>query len=84
MSTNSRHYLGLIDELAARLGNALAVQTDVRVPADLDRLVDAAVAEAPRLGGSGCIPAQDIQNVGRFAGIMSPASVMFYAITYAR
>jgi predicted enzyme related to lactoylglutathione lyase len=46
--------------------------------------VDATVAEAPRLGGSVCIPAQDIQNVGRFAGILSPAGVMFYAITYAR
>jgi 3-oxoacyl-[acyl-carrier protein] reductase len=40
---------GEIDELAARLGNALAVQTDVRVPADLDRLVEAAVAEFGKL-----------------------------------
>ncbi len=38
-----------IDELASRLGNALAVQTDVRVAEDLARLVDAAVAEFGRL-----------------------------------
>lgn len=46
--------------------------------------VDATVAEAPKLGGSVCIPAQDIQGVGRFAGIVSPAGVMFYVITYTR
>ncbi|GDX79939.1 SDR family oxidoreductase [Deltaproteobacteria bacterium] len=40
---------GEIDELAARLGNAVAVQTDVRVAADVDRLVEAAVAEFGRL-----------------------------------
>ncbi len=38
-----------IDDLAARLGNAIAVQTDVRVAGDCDRLVDAAVAEFGRL-----------------------------------
>jgi len=38
-----------IDDLASRLGNALAVQTDVRVAEDLARLVDAAVAEFGRL-----------------------------------
>lgn len=40
---------GEIDELAARLGRAIAVQTDVRVAADCDRLVDAAVAEFGQL-----------------------------------
>ena len=34
-----------IDELASRLGNAVSVQTDVRLPVDCDRLVEAAVAE---------------------------------------
>ena len=38
-----------IDALAATLGEAIAVQTDVRSPADLDRLVEAAVAEFGRL-----------------------------------
>lgn len=38
-----------IDDVASRLGNALAVQTDVRVAEDLARLVDAAVAEFGRL-----------------------------------
>jgi predicted enzyme related to lactoylglutathione lyase len=46
--------------------------------------VDATVADAPNFGGSVCMPAQDIPGVGRFAGILSPAGVMFYAITYAR
>jgi NADP-dependent 3-hydroxy acid dehydrogenase YdfG len=38
-----------IDELAARLGDAVAVQTDVRSAIDCQRLVDAAVAEFGRL-----------------------------------
>ncbi len=38
-----------IDALAAELGNALTVQTDVRVADDVDRLVDAAVTEFGRL-----------------------------------
>jgi 3-oxoacyl-[acyl-carrier protein] reductase len=38
-----------IDELASRLGNAVAVQTDVRLPLDCERLVEAAVAEFGRL-----------------------------------
>ena len=38
-----------IDELASRLGNAVSVQTDVRLPVDCDRLVEAAVAEFGRL-----------------------------------
>jgi NADP-dependent 3-hydroxy acid dehydrogenase YdfG len=38
-----------IDELASRLGDAIAVQTDVRSAADCRRLVDAAMAEHDRL-----------------------------------
>lgn len=38
-----------IDDLAARLGDAIAVQTDVRSATDCHRLVDAAVAEYDRL-----------------------------------
>jgi NAD(P)-dependent dehydrogenase (short-subunit alcohol dehydrogenase family) len=38
-----------IDELASELGNAIAVQTDVRIADDVDRLVGAAVAEFGRL-----------------------------------
>ncbi len=38
-----------IDALAEQLGNAMAVQTDVRLPGDCDRLVEAAVAEFGRL-----------------------------------
>lgn len=38
-----------IDELAERLGDAMAVQTDVRSALDCQRLVDAAVAEYGRI-----------------------------------
>jgi NADP-dependent 3-hydroxy acid dehydrogenase YdfG len=38
-----------IDGLASSLGNAVAVQTDVRLPLDCERLVEAAVAEFGRL-----------------------------------
>ncbi|MFZ5475132.1 MAG: SDR family oxidoreductase [Myxococcota bacterium] len=38
-----------IDDLAASLGDALAVQTDVRLAGDCQRLVDAAVAEFGKL-----------------------------------
>ncbi len=38
-----------IDDLAARLGDAIAIQTDVRSAGDCHRLVDAAVAEFDRL-----------------------------------
>lgn len=38
-----------IDALAESLGNAMAVQTDVRLPGDCDRLVEAAVAEFGRI-----------------------------------
>lgn len=45
---------------------------------------DATAARAVALGGQVCMPAMDIPNVGRFAGIVSPTGVMFYVITYAR
>ncbi|MBM4389617.1 MAG: SDR family oxidoreductase [Deltaproteobacteria bacterium] len=38
-----------IDELAARLPDTIAVQTDVRLPRDVDRLVEAAMAEFGRI-----------------------------------
>jgi NAD(P)-dependent dehydrogenase (short-subunit alcohol dehydrogenase family) len=38
-----------IDDLASQLSNAVAVQTDVRDPGDLTRMVDAAVGEFGRL-----------------------------------
>ncbi len=38
-----------IDELAARLPNTIAVQTDVRQPRDVERLVEAAIAEFGRI-----------------------------------
>lgn len=38
-----------IDELAARLPNTIAVQTDVRLPRDVERLVEAAIAEFGRI-----------------------------------
>ncbi len=34
--------------------------------------------------GTVCVPPRDIPQVGRFAGIVSPASVVFHAIRYAR
>lgn len=41
--------MGEIDELARNLARAISVQTDVRVPADVEKLVDAAVAEFGQL-----------------------------------
>ena len=41
---------GEIDELASELPDAIAVQTDVRLVADVDRLVEAAVAEVHARG----------------------------------
>lgn len=38
-----------IDALAAELPDAIAVQTDVRLPGDVERMIDAAVAEYGRL-----------------------------------
>jgi hypothetical protein len=45
---------------------------------------DETARHAVELGGTLCLPAQDIPNVGRFAGIVSPQGVMFYVIQYAR
>ncbi len=39
---------------------------------------------AEGLGATICVPAQDIPDVGRFCGIVSPQGVMFYAIRYSR
>lgn len=38
---------------------------------------------AAELGGTQCIPPQDIPGVGRFCGISSPQGVMFYVIRYS-
>jgi uncharacterized protein len=43
---------------------------------------DAAVALAGTLGGTTCVPPQDIPGVGRFAGITSPQGATFYVIRY--
>lgn len=43
---------------------------------------DDALRHALSLGGSECVPATDIPNIGRFAGIVSPQGVMFYVIQY--
>ncbi len=45
--------------------------------------VDDTVALATSLGGQNFMPAMDIPNVGRIAGLASPQGVMFYAITNA-
>ena len=45
---------------------------------------DKAVRVATDLGATICVPATDIPDVGRFAGITSPQGVMFYVIKYAR
>lgn len=45
---------------------------------------DAAERDAKALGGTICVPARDIPDVGRFCGITSPQGVTFYAIKYAR
>ena len=44
--------------------------------------VDATVAKAQSLGGSVMMPAQDVETVGRFSGLVSPQGVMFYVIKY--
>jgi uncharacterized protein len=44
---------------------------------------DAASRQAQELGGTICVPAMDIPNVGRFCGITSPQGVTFYVIKYA-
>jgi len=45
--------------------------------------VDATARQTVELGGSVSVPAQDIPNVGRFCGLVSPQGVMFYAIAYS-
>jgi predicted enzyme related to lactoylglutathione lyase len=48
------------------------------------RDADQAVGEAQELGAKICVPAQDIPNIGRFAGITSPQGVTFFVMQYAR
>jgi predicted enzyme related to lactoylglutathione lyase len=45
---------------------------------------DATVRTAVELGGTVCVPVQDIPGVGRFCGITSPQGVSFYTIKYTR
>jgi predicted enzyme related to lactoylglutathione lyase len=45
--------------------------------------VDATVAKAQSLGASVMVPAQDVETVGRFSGLVSPQGVMFYVIRYS-
>lgn len=45
--------------------------------------VDATVAKAQSLGGSIMVPAQDVETVGRFCGLISPHGVNFYVIKYS-
>jgi uncharacterized protein len=45
---------------------------------------DNAAGEAVRLGATLCVPPQDIPEVGRFAGVISPQGVMFYVIKHSR
>lgn len=44
---------------------------------------DRTAQEATKLGGTICVPPQDIPEIGRFAGITSPQGVTFYVIKYA-
>ena len=46
--------------------------------------VDESVAKATSLGANVFMPAMDIPNVGRMAGLASPQGVMFYLIKYAQ
>ena len=45
--------------------------------------VDASVAKAQSHVGSMMMPAQDVETVGRFSGLVSPQGVMFYVIKYS-
>lgn len=45
--------------------------------------VDETVRDATALGGTVCVPAMDVPQVGRLVGLNSPQGVMFYVITYA-
>lgn len=44
---------------------------------------DATVKVVESLGGSAFLPPNDIEGVGRFAGVVSPHGVRFYVIRYA-
>lgn len=44
--------------------------------------IDKTASLATELGGTLFVPPMDIPNVGRFAGIVSPQGVKFFAITY--
>jgi predicted enzyme related to lactoylglutathione lyase len=46
--------------------------------------VDETAREATKRGGTICVPATDVPNVGRFCGLMSPQGVPFFVIRYAR
>ena len=45
---------------------------------------DAAARQAVALGGTLCMPVQDIPDVGRFGMLQSPQGVAFYILEYAR
>ena len=45
--------------------------------------IDATARQVAELGGSVIVPVQDIPNIGRFGGFLSPQGVMFYAISYS-
>ena len=46
--------------------------------------IDKTAAQAAELGGTVFVPPMDIPEVGRFAGLISPQGVRFYAMTYLR
>jgi predicted enzyme related to lactoylglutathione lyase len=46
--------------------------------------IDKTAALVGELGGTVFVPPMDIPNVGRFAGLISPQGVRFFAITYLR
>lgn len=46
--------------------------------------IDKTAAEVTKNGGSVFVPPTDIPQVGRFAGLISPQGVKFFAITYFR
>jgi predicted enzyme related to lactoylglutathione lyase len=46
--------------------------------------IDKTAKQVTELGGTVFVPPMDIPQVGRFAGLMSPQGVRFFAITYLR
>lgn len=46
--------------------------------------IDKTAKQVAELGGTVFVPPMDIPEVGRFAGLMSPQGVRFFAITYLR